>query len=126
MRMERHKDKINSLKTSIGNYENKKDLLEKERQAKIDTKALEEFVQQTMFHLKYSSTHVISCGLGVALGGGCELLLHSSFIIGNQELNAGLVELGVGLIPRWVGVTEIFARTRGDKTKLIKNIRNII
>ena len=47
VRMERHKDKINqinSLKTSIGNYENKKDLLEKERQAKIDTKALEEFV----------------------------------------------------------------------------------
>ena len=45
--MERKKDKINqinSLKTSIGNYEDKKDLLEKERQAKIDTKALEEFL----------------------------------------------------------------------------------
>ncbi|MGN7619324.1 MAG: hypothetical protein ACTJLN_00355 [Rickettsia amblyommatis] len=47
VRMERKKDKINqinSLKTSIGNYEDKKDLLEKERQAKIDTKALEEFL----------------------------------------------------------------------------------
>ncbi|WP_238375405.1 hypothetical protein [Rickettsia massiliae] len=45
--MERKKDKINqinSLKISIGNYEDKKDLLEKERQAKIDTKALEEFL----------------------------------------------------------------------------------
>ncbi|WP_232049153.1 hypothetical protein [Rickettsia asiatica] len=50
VRMERKKDKINqinSLKTSIGNYEDKKDLLEKERQAKIDTKALEEFLATT-------------------------------------------------------------------------------
>ncbi|KJV78961.1 enoyl-CoA hydratase/isomerase family protein [Rickettsia rhipicephali str. Ect] len=63
----------------------------------------------------------------VALGGGCELLLHSSFIIGNQELNAGLVELGVGLIPGWgAGVTEMFARSNGNKTKLIRNISNII
>ncbi len=82
--------------------------------------------QQTMLHLKYSSVHVISCGLGVALGGGCELLLHSSFIIENQELNAGLVELGVGLIPGWCGVTEMFARSNGNKTKLIRNISNII
>ncbi|XLM33964.1 MAG: enoyl-CoA hydratase/isomerase family protein [Rickettsia africae] len=47
---------------------------------------------------------LLACGLGVALGGGYELLLHSSFIIGNQELNAGLVERGVGLIPGWGGV----------------------
>ncbi len=40
-------NQINSLKTSIGNYEDKKDLLEKERQAKIDTKALEEFLATT-------------------------------------------------------------------------------
>lgn len=82
--------------------------------------------QQTMLHLKYSKAHIISCGGGVALGGGCELLLHSSFIIANSELNAGLVELGVGLIPGWGGVTEMFVRTQGDKTKLIRNIRNIL
>nr|WP_032850300.1 enoyl-CoA hydratase/isomerase family protein [Rickettsia honei] len=69
---------------------------------------------------------LLACGLGVALGGGYELLLHSSFIIGNQELNAGLVELGVGLIPGWGGVTEMFARSNGNKTKLIGNISNII
>ncbi|MFA1688358.1 enoyl-CoA hydratase/isomerase family protein [Candidatus Rickettsia barbariae] len=46
----------------------------------------------------------------MALGSGYELLLHSSFIIiGNQELNAGFVERGVGLIPGWGGVTEMFA-----------------
>ncbi|MGL4226438.1 MAG: 3-hydroxyacyl-CoA dehydrogenase/enoyl-CoA hydratase family protein [Rickettsia sp.] len=82
--------------------------------------------QQTMLHLKYSGVHIVSCAKGVALGGGCELLLHSSYIVANQALSAGLVELGVGLIPGWVGVTEMFARSKGDKTKLIRNIRNIL
>ncbi|AAY61741.1 enoyl-CoA hydratase/isomerase family protein [Rickettsia felis str. Pedreira] len=82
--------------------------------------------QQTMLHLKYSGVHIISCAKGVALGGGCELLLYSSYIVANQELNAGLVELGVGLIPGWGGVTEMFVRSKGDKTKLIRNVRNII
>ncbi|WP_341786801.1 3-hydroxyacyl-CoA dehydrogenase/enoyl-CoA hydratase family protein [Rickettsia endosymbiont of Cantharis rufa] len=82
--------------------------------------------QQTMLHLKYSGVHIVSCAKGVALGGGCELLLHSSYIVANQELSAGLVELGVGLIPGWGGVTEMFARSKGDKTKIIRNIRNIL
>ncbi|AAU04015.1 3-hydroxyacyl-CoA dehydrogenase/enoyl-CoA hydratase family protein [Rickettsia typhi] len=82
--------------------------------------------QQTMRYLKYSSVHIISCARGVALGGGCELLLNSSYIVANQELNAGLIEFGVGLIPGWSGVTEMFARSNGDKTKLIRNIKNII
>ncbi len=94
-----------------------------------DFQGLEEFLklgQQTMQKLKYSSSHVISCALGVALGGGCELLLHSSFIVANQELNAGLVEVSVGLIPGWGGVTEMFLRSEGDKDKLVKNIKNIL
>ncbi|HJD55940.1 MAG TPA: 3-hydroxyacyl-CoA dehydrogenase/enoyl-CoA hydratase family protein [Rickettsia endosymbiont of Pyrocoelia pectoralis] len=82
--------------------------------------------QQTMLHLKYSSSHIISCGRGVALGGGCELLLHSSYIVANTDLNAGLVELGVGLVPGWGGITEMFVRSKSDKTKLIRNIRNIL
>lgn len=82
--------------------------------------------QQTMLHLKYSSSHIISCGRGVALGGGCEILLHSSYIVANTDLNAGLVELGVGLVPGWGGITEMFVRSKGDKNKLVKNIRNIV
>ena len=94
-----------------------------------DFAALEAFLllgQQTMMKLKYSSVHVISCALGVALGGGCEILLHSDFIIAQQELNAGLVELGVGFVPGWGGIKEMFLRSKGDKNKLIKNLRNII
>ena len=82
--------------------------------------------QQTMLYLKYSAIQIISCARGIALGGGCELLLHSSFIVASQELSAGLVELGVGLIPGWGGVTEMFIRGSTDKLRLIKNIRNIL
>ncbi|AEK74837.1 putative 3-hydroxyacyl-CoA dehydrogenase (FadB) [Rickettsia conorii subsp. heilongjiangensis 054] len=57
--------------------------------------------QQTMLHLKYSSVHVIS-------------------------LWSWCVALGVGLIPGWGGVTAMFARSNGNKTKLIRNISNII
>ncbi|MFY9589943.1 3-hydroxyacyl-CoA dehydrogenase/enoyl-CoA hydratase family protein [Rickettsia endosymbiont of Halotydeus destructor] len=94
-----------------------------------DFQGLEEFLklgQQTMLKLKYSSVHVISCAFGIALGGGCELLLHSSFVVANQELNAGLVEVSVGLIPGWGGVTEMLLRSEGDKDKLVKNIKNIL
>ncbi|MCC8368687.1 MAG: 3-hydroxyacyl-CoA dehydrogenase/enoyl-CoA hydratase family protein [Rickettsia endosymbiont of Oxypoda opaca] len=94
-----------------------------------DFQDLEEFLklgQQTMQKLKYSTSHIVSCALGVALGGGCELLLHSNFIVANQELNAGLVEASVGLIPGWGGVTEMFLRSEGDKDKLVKNIKNIL
>ncbi|KJV89674.1 enoyl-CoA hydratase/isomerase family protein [Rickettsia bellii str. RML An4] len=64
-----------------------------------------------MLHLKYSAAHIISAAKGVALGGGCEILLHSSHIVANADLNAGLVELGIGLVPGW---------------ELIRNIKNIL
>jgi 3-hydroxyacyl-CoA dehydrogenase/enoyl-CoA hydratase/3-hydroxybutyryl-CoA epimerase len=98
----------------------------------IDSKdfvALEEFLllgQQTMMKLKYSSINIISCALGGALGGGCEILLNSDFVAAHQELNAGLVEVGVGLIPGWSGIKEMFLRSNGDKNKLIRNLKNII
>nr|WP_231278402.1 hypothetical protein [Rickettsia bellii] len=82
--------------------------------------------QQTMLHLKYSAAHIISAAKGVALGGGCEILLHSSHIVANADLNAGLVELGIGLVPGWGGITEMFVRSKGDKAKLIRNIKNIL
>ncbi len=79
-----------------------------------------------MLHLKYSAAHIISAAKGVALGGGCEILLHSSHIVANADLNSGLVEFGVSLVPGWGGITEMFVRSKGDKAKLIRNIRNIL
>lgn len=79
-----------------------------------------------MIRLKYSHINIVSCALGAALGGGCEILLHSDFIVANQELNAGLVEVSVGLVPSWGGIKEMFYRASSDKSKLVKNLRNIL
>lgn len=91
--------------------------------------SLEDFLklgQQVMLRLKHSGVNIISCARGVALGGGCELLLHSDFIVAHQELKAGLVEVSVGLIPSWGGVKEMVLRATGNKTSLINNLQNII
>ncbi len=92
-------------------------------------KATEGFIdlgQKAMLTLKYASIDVISCAYGLAIGGGCELLLHSHHVLAHQNLNAGLVELGVGLIPGWGGVKEMFLRSKGDKDLLVGNLRNIL
>ncbi len=94
-----------------------------------DFKGIEKFLylgQKAMMHLKYAKIPVISCARGAALGGGCEILLHSDFIIAHQNLNSGLVELGVGLIPGWGGTKEMFIRSNGDKSKLLQNLKNIL
>lgn len=94
-----------------------------------DIKSLETFIhngQKAMMAIKYAKIPVIACARGVALGGGCEILLHSSVVIGHQNLNAGLVELGVGLIPGWGGVKEMFLRSKGDKKELLKGLGNIL
>ncbi|MGI4775629.1 MAG: 3-hydroxyacyl-CoA dehydrogenase/enoyl-CoA hydratase family protein [Janthinobacterium lividum] len=82
--------------------------------------------QKTMMRLKYSRVNIISCARGVALGGGCELLLHSDWILAHSELKAGLVEVGVGLIAGWGGIKEIFLRSEGRADILIKSISKII
>lgn len=60
--------------------------------------------------LKYAPFPVVAAPAGMALGGGCEILLHSDAIQANAELYSGLVEAGVGLIPGWGGCKEMLAR----------------
>ena len=49
----------------------------------------------------------------MALGGGCEILLHCDAIVAHAETYTGLVEVGVGLIPAWGGCKELVARYSG-------------
>lgn len=101
----------------------------KESIIKKDFKQIEEFLhlgQKAMMSLKYAKIPVISCAIGLALGGGCEILLHSDFVVAHQNLNGGLVELGVGLIPAWGGTKEMFLRSNGEKNKLLQNLKNIL
>ncbi|MGR8932117.1 MAG: 3-hydroxyacyl-CoA dehydrogenase NAD-binding domain-containing protein [Gammaproteobacteria bacterium] len=66
--------------------------------------------QQTYQALKYAPFPVVGAPSGLALGGGCEILLHCDAIVAHAELYAGLVEVGVGLIPGWGGCKELLRR----------------
>jgi len=81
--------------------------------------------QKTMMRLKYTHIPIISCARGVALGGGCEILLHSDYIIAHQELSAGLIETSIGLIPGWGGVKEMVLKAT-SKEELIENLSLIL
>ncbi|WML88144.1 3-hydroxyacyl-CoA dehydrogenase/enoyl-CoA hydratase family protein [Thiothrix subterranea] len=60
--------------------------------------------------LKYAPFPVIGAPSGMALGGGCEILLHCDALQAHAETYVGLVETGVGLIPGWGGCKEMLHR----------------
>ena len=96
---------------------------------KGDLDAADKFLelgQRAMMRVKYSKVPVIACAKGVALGGGCELLLHARKIFAHLDLSAGLVEVGVGLIPGWGGCKEMILHGQEDNAQITKNLRNII
>lgn len=74
---------------------------------------VEEFIgvgQQTFMKLKYADFPVVSAPSGMALGGGCEILLSSDAVQAHAETYTGLVEVGVGVIPGWGGCKELILR----------------
>jgi len=78
-----------------------------------DWHAVEQLIregQQTYKALKYAPFPVVAAPSGLALGGGCEILLHCDAIQAHAELYTGLVEVGVGLIPGWGGCKEYLRR----------------
>ena len=66
--------------------------------------------QHTYQNLKYAPFPVVAAPSGLALGGGCEILLHCDAVQAHAELYMGLVEVGVGLIPGWGGCKEYLRR----------------
>ena len=66
--------------------------------------------QHTYRSLKYAPFPVVAAPSGMALGGGCEILLHSDAVQAHAETYTGLVEVGVGLIPGWGGCTQMLHR----------------
>ncbi|MES2938760.1 MAG: 3-hydroxyacyl-CoA dehydrogenase/enoyl-CoA hydratase family protein [Pseudomonadota bacterium] len=87
----------------------------------------EGFLQQTMLRLRYAAVPVVSAIRGLALGGGCELAVHSARRVAAMESYIGLVEVGVGLVPGAGGLTYIARRaaenaatsTDGDLLKFL-------
>lgn len=96
-----------SLMANLGNHENKE---------KIDDALY--VGQMTLERLKYAKFPVIAAVRGMALGGGCEVMLHSDRVVAHAEIKPGLVEAGVGLEPAWGGQAEMLERHIGEaKTK---------
>ncbi|MBX2835140.1 MAG: 3-hydroxyacyl-CoA dehydrogenase/enoyl-CoA hydratase family protein [Micavibrio sp.] len=74
---------------------------------------VEEFIrtgQRTFMDLKFANFPVISAPSGMALGGGCEILLCADAVQAHAETYTGLVEVGVGLLPGWGGCKEMILR----------------
>ncbi len=72
--------------------------------------------QQAYKALKYAPFPVVSAPAGLALGGGCEILLHADAVQAHAETYAGLVECGVGLVPGWGGNGEMLDRWTKSRT----------
>ncbi len=66
--------------------------------------------QKATLSLRYSPVPVIVAPAGLALGGGCEFVLHADRVQAAAETYMGLVEVGVGLIPAGGGTKEMVAR----------------
>ena len=66
--------------------------------------------QMALKALKYAPFPVVAAPAGMALGGGCEIVLHADAVQAHAESYIGLVECGVGLVPGWGGCGEMLAR----------------
>ena len=79
--------------------------------------------QDANMAVKYLKKPVVCAAQGQALGGSAELLLHAGRVVAHQELYAGLVEMGVGLVPSGGGCAELlFRATRGLEYGQMSNI----
>ena len=67
-------------------------------------------LQDMMLRLRYAGVPVVSALRGLALGGGCEIAIHSARRVAHMESYMGFVEVGVGLVPGGGGLAYIARR----------------
>jgi 3-hydroxyacyl-CoA dehydrogenase len=68
--------------------------------------------QAVMKAMKYAPFPVVAAPSGMALGGGCETVLHAGAVQAHAETYIGLVEVGVGVVPGWGGCKEMLVRNQ--------------
>ncbi|MFZ6674639.1 3-hydroxyacyl-CoA dehydrogenase NAD-binding domain-containing protein [Undibacterium sp. Xuan67W] len=83
-------------------------------------------LQQAHQGLKYANVPVVAAVAGLALGGGCELMMHAAKRVASIESYIGLVEVGVGLVPGGGGLKEAAVRAAADAkgTDLLQFLKN--
>jgi len=74
-------------------------------------------LQDLNMAMKYSQTPVVVAAAGRTLGGGAEIVMHSSKARLAAETYIGLVETGVGLLPAGGGCKEMLARWARNREK---------
>ncbi|HLW01738.1 MAG TPA: 3-hydroxyacyl-CoA dehydrogenase/enoyl-CoA hydratase family protein [Ktedonobacterales bacterium] len=74
-------------------------------------------LQDLNMAMKYSQTPVVVAAAGRTLGGGAEIVMHSSKARLAAETYIGLVETGVGLLPAGGGCKEMLARWSKTREK---------
>ena len=70
--------------------------------------------QDANMKMKYCAGPVVVAPRGMALGGGCEIVMHGDAVRASAETYLGLVELGVGGIPAFGGCKEMAFRFYGS------------
>jgi 3-hydroxyacyl-CoA dehydrogenase len=71
--------------------------------------------QDTLMRVKYLDAPVVAAPHQMALGGGCEVCLHSDRVVAAAESYIGLVEVGVGVIPAGGGCKELLLRNTHER-----------
>lgn len=71
--------------------------------------------QQAMKAVRLAPLPVVSAINGYVMGGACELSLHSTAIVSHAEVNIGLVEPRVGVLPAWGGCIEALRRLGAEE-----------
>lgn len=90
--------------------------------------------QQASFALRYAQVPTVAAVQGMALGGGCEFLMHAQHRVFALESSVGLVEVGVGVIPAGGGSAYLARRAHelsgststGDVLKFIEKSFEIV
>ena len=86
--------------------------------------------QDVVVGLRYQPFPVVVAPFGRTLGGGVEFVLHADRVVAYHELYAGMVEVGVGLLPAGGGTTEMLRRAmqrviEDEQVDPIPNIKEI-
>lgn len=79
-----------------------------------EVEAMVEQFQETTQALKHSMVPTVAAVDGLALGGGCEFVMHCDRAVATLESYIGLVEAGVGLLPAAGGCKEFAMRAAAE------------
>lgn len=77
-------------------------------------------LQDALLRVRYAGVPTVAAVRGMALGGGCEIMVACAKRVAHMESYVGLVEVGVGLLPGGGGLTYI-ARRGAEKAKAAGN-----